>query len=230
MSTIEPLLSVVMPVFNEARTVNAILARVRATPFDKEIVCVDDCSTDGTAAQLEAETREHPETRVFRHEVNQGKGAAVATGLKQVRGKIAIIQDADLEYDPNDYAALLAPIMEGRTKAVYGSRFLGKRQDMASLHAAGNRFLTAATNILYGVHLTDMETCYKVFTADIARQLKLTSHRWGFDPEITARILRMGHRIEEVPISYAGRQEGKKISWKDGFVVMYTLVRCRLSS
>jgi glycosyltransferase involved in cell wall biosynthesis len=155
---------------------------------------------------------------------------AVRSGLATVTGDVVIIQDADLEYDPRDYAKLLRPIEEGRSKVVYGSRFLGEHKAMYFWHSVGNKSLTLVTNILFDTTLTDMETCYKVFTADIARSLRLTADRWGFDPEITAKILKQGHRIYEVPISYTGREfwEGKKISWRDGVTVLVTLVRCRL--
>lgn len=221
-------ISVVMPVYNEKETILEILRRVRAVPLDKEIVCVDDCSTDGTRALLEEEARAE-RISLFCHDHNQGKGAAVRTGLQQVTGDIVIIQDADLEYDPEDYPRLVRPILTGKTKVVYGSRFLGEHKAMYFWHAMGNNFLTLLTNLLFDSTLTDMETCYKVFTADIGRQLKLQSPGWGFDPEITARILRLGQRIYEVPISYAGREyyEGKKISWKDGFTVLATLLRYR---
>ena len=221
-------LSVIVPVYNEERTISEILDRVRAVPIPKEIIVVDDCSSDGTRAQLELE-REKPDTRVILHKLNKGKGGAVKTGLGAVTGDIVLIQDADLEYDPRDYHVLLRPILEGRAKAVYGSRFLGEHKAMYFWHALGNKFLTLVTNVLFDTTLTDMETCYKVFTADIARGLNIQQMRWGIDPEITAKILRGGTRIYEVPISYNGREfwEGKKISWTDAFVVLRTLVRYR---
>lgn len=223
-----PYLSVVMPVYNERAHIHEILERVRAVPVDKEIICVDDCSRDGTWDILQQEGQ-IPGTRIFRHEVNGGKGAAVATGMSHVEGDVVIIQDADLEYDPGDYIALLGPIKAGTTKVVYGSRFLGDRQSMSAANAMGNRLLTRAANTLFGTRLTDMETCYKVFTVDIARRLNLISKRWGIDPEITAKIIRMGHQIHEVPISYKGRsfEEGKTIRWHDGFTVLLTLLRFR---
>ncbi len=223
-----PYLSVVMPVYNERAHIQEILKRVRAVPIDKEIICVDDCSRDGTWDILLQEGQV-PGTRVFRHEVNGGKGAAVATGMSKVQGEVVIIQDADLEYDPSDYTKLLEPIQRGETRVVYGSRFLGTRQSMSAANAMGNRMLTQAANTLFGTRLTDMETCYKVFTADIAGRLDLVSQRWGIDPEITAKILRMGYRIHEVPITYKGRSfaEGKSIRWHDGFAVLLTLLRFR---
>jgi len=221
-------LSVIVPVYNEERTIAEILRRVRAVPIAKQIVVVDDCSTDGTRQQLAAE-EEHDDTIVVLHERNLGKGGAVRTGLENATGDIVLIQDADLEYDPRDYHALIRPILEGRSKAVYGSRFLGEHKAMYFWHALGNKFLTLVTNVLFDTTLTDMETCYKVFTDDIARTLDIQQMRWGIDPEITAKILRQGHRIYEVPISYNGREfwEGKKISWKDAFVVLRTLLRYR---
>jgi glycosyltransferase involved in cell wall biosynthesis len=222
-------LSVVVPVYNEAATIREILAQVRAVDLPLEIIVVDDDSTDGTREILKAEAAD-PATRVFMHKRNLGKGAAVRTGLLQVSGDIVLIQDADLEYDPRDYATLIRPIVEGRSRVVYGSRFLGEHKAMYFWHALGNKFLTLVTNVLFDTTLTDMETCYKVFTREIADSLDLKQDRWGVDPEITAKILRQGVRIYEVPISYNGREfwDGKKISWKDGFVVLKTLVRYRL--
>ncbi len=191
---------------------------------------VDDFSTDGTREILHEEAEEHADTKVFLHSQNMGKGAAVRTGLEHVSGDIIIIQDADLEYDPRDYVRLIRPIEEGRTKVVYGSRFLGEHKAMYFWHSLGNKILTLTTNMMFDTTLTDMETCYKVFTSDIGRKLKLNSNRWGFDPEITAKILKQGNRIYEVPIAYNGREfwEGKKISWKDGFTVLGTLIRYRI--
>lgn len=222
-------LSVVVPVYNEAATIREILAQVRAVDLPIELIVVDDASTDGTREILEDEAAA-PDTRVFIHTRNQGKGAAVRTGLQHVSGDIVLIQDADLEYDPRDYTTLIRPIVEGRSKVVYGSRFLGEHKAMYFWHSVGNKALTLVTNVLFDTTLTDMETCYKVFTREIADSLDLKQDRWGFDPEITAKILRQGVRIYEVPISYNGREfwDGKKISWKDGFVVLKTLVRYRL--
>lgn len=219
----------VIPVYNERATIGEILRRVLAAPVEKEIVVVDDGSTDGTTDILRAAAAAG-DIRLLRHERNWGKGAAVRTGLKAVAGDVVIIQDADLEYDPEDYPKLLRPIELGRSKVVYGSRFIGEHKAMFFWHSVGNRLLTLVCNVLYDTTLTDMETCYKVFTADIARNLRLTQRGWGFDPEITARILRMKHRIYEVPISYTGREhwEGKKIRWRDAFTVLLTLIKCRL--
>jgi len=223
-------LSVIIPIYNERDFLSELLARVRAVDIPKEIICVDDCSTDGSREILAEEAR-HGDLLVITHPVNRGKGAAVQSGLRQFTGDVVVIQDADLEYDPQDYHVLLRPILTGRAKVVYGSRFLGEHRAMRFWHSVGNRCLTLITNVLYDTTLTDMETCYKMFTADVARKLSLREPRWGFDPEITAQILKAGYRIYEVPISYAGREyhEGKKISWRDGFVVLATLLRCRFS-
>lgn len=220
-----------IPVCNEIGTIKEILDQIRAVelPQTKQIIVVDDCSTDGTRELLLEEEKRAKDIRVLTHARNQGKGAAVRTGLGSVSGDVVIIQDADLEYDPRDYARLLRPIEEGRARVVYGSRFLGEHKAMYFWHAVGNKLLTLTTNVLFDTTLTDMETCYKVFTIDIARSLRLRSDRWGFDPEITAKILRQGNRIYEVPIAYNGREfwEGKKISWKDGLSVLATLLRYR---
>ena len=223
-------ISVVIPVYNEERTIREIIERVLTVPlpFEKEVIVVDDCSTDSTWQELTT-LADEGKIRLFQHKVNKGKGAAVRTGLKQITGDVVIIQDADLEYDPADYPILLEPIIKGRSRVVYGSRFLGPHKAMYFWHSVGNKLLTLITNVLFDTTLTDMETCYKVFTADIARSLNLKSDRWGFDPEITAKILKQGNRIYEVPISYTGREfwEGKKISWKDGFTVIRTLIKYR---
>src|SRR5829696_10044315 len=225
-------LSVVIPVYNEVENIGEILKRVQTTKLANEIIVVDDGSQDGTRAALQ-QLDGKGKVRVILHERNQGKGAAVVTGLKAARGDILLIQDADLEYDPADYPILLRPILTGRSKVVYGSRFIGEHKAMYFWHSVGNQMLTLITNILFDSTLTDMETCYKVFTRDIAVRLKLRSDRWGFDPEITAKIMRMGHRIYEVPISYTGREhwEGKKIvAWRDGPRVLMTLLRYRFLS
>ncbi len=232
-------LSVIMPVYNERDTVRDIINQVRnvgltmqldsdTVTLDKEIIVVDDGSDDGTGEIL-AEEKERGDFRLLSHRRNQGKGAAVRTALAHSTGDLVLIQDADLEYDPRDYPALLRPILEGRVKAVYGSRFLGPRKAMLFWHMMANKILTLTTNILYNAILSDMETCYKVLDGDLARSLNLKSDGWGIDPEITAKVLKRGVRIFEVPISYYGREyyEGKKISWLDGFVVLWTLLKYR---
>jgi glycosyltransferase involved in cell wall biosynthesis len=227
--------SVIVPVYNECATIREIVRRIRAVDLSSlnltvEIVLVDDGSTDGTRDIL-PDLGRLPGVETILHEQNQGKGAAVRTGIAHARGDIVLIQDADLEYDPRDYVVLLQPIVEGRASVVYGSRFLGAHSAMYFWHQMGNKFLTTVANVLYNAALTDMETCYKVCTRDVIRSFDLHSNRWGFDPEITAKILKRRHRIYEVPISYVGREydEGKKISWKDALAVLATLLRYRIS-
>jgi glycosyltransferase involved in cell wall biosynthesis len=222
--------SVVIPCFNEVGTINELLDRVHAVPLNKEVIVVDDCSSDGTRELLKKRADERGDIVLRLMARNGGKGAAVREGLRAVTGDAVIIQDADLEYDPSDYPVLLRPIQTGRARVVYGSRFLGEHKAMYFWHSMGNQMLTLVCNVLFDTTLTDMETCYKVFTTDIAKRLRLREPRWGFDPEITARILRMGERIYEVPISYNGREfhEGKKINaLRDGPVVLLTLLRYR---
>ena len=222
-------LSVIMPVFNEKETIREILAQVRGVNMVSQIVVVDDFSTDGTREILKEEAAHDEALTLVVHDRNRGKGAGVRSGIERATGDIIIIQDADLEYDPRDYPMLIRPIVEGRVKVVYGSRFLGPRKDMLFWHMLGNKFLTLVTNILYDSTLSDMETCYKVMRADVAKSLNIKSDRWGIDPEITAKVLKRGNRIFEVPISYYGREffEGKKISWRDGLVVLWTLIKYR---
>ena len=220
-------LSVVIPVYNEEATVRQIVERVRAVGLHKEIVVVDDCSTDGTRDVLRQLERDE-DVRVFLHGYNRGKGAALRTGFDQVKGNIVIIQDADLEYDPQDYPSLLEPIRAGEADVVYGSRFLANpRQDPSWLHRFGNWLLTAASNRLTGQNLTDMETCYKVFRRDVLERLKLQENRFGFEPEITAKISQLGIRIHEVPIRYCSRsyREGKKIGLRDGISALHCIIR-----
>jgi glycosyltransferase involved in cell wall biosynthesis len=224
--------SVVIPCFNERETILELIDRVHAVPINKEVIVVDDFSTDGSRKLLEERAEMKGDIVLRLRERNGGKGAAVQDGLKCARGDVVIIQDADLEYDPADYPVLLRPIQTGKARVVYGSRFIGEHRAMYFWHSLGNKFLTLLCNALFDTTLTDMETCYKVFTIDIAHKLRLREPGWGFDPEITARILRMGNRIYEVPISYAGREfnEGKKITWRDGFVVLTSLLRYRFFS
>jgi glycosyltransferase involved in cell wall biosynthesis len=241
-------LSIIIPVYNEATTLPEILRRVRAVSvlvpvgftvdgddgqrinIDKEIIVVDDGSEDGSRQILEAEAAQG-HVRAFYHERNQGKGAAIRTGLKNATGDFLVIQDADLEYDPREYRLLLQPILEERANVVYGSRFRGgPTKTMFFIHMLGNRFLTLVTNILYDTILSDMETCYKCFRAEVIRDIPLRARGFEFEPEITAKVLKRGHRIYEVPISYTGREfeEGKKISpWRDGLKAVWTLVKYR---
>lgn len=226
-------LSIIMPVYNEKATIREILKRVRAVDvgMEKEIIVVDDGSKDGTREILREE-ESRGDIKVLYHEKNMGKGAAVRTGIASATGDFVIIQDADLEYDPQDYPALLKPLLEGKTEVVYGSRFLGGYgSSMLSWHRFGNKFLTAATNLLYGSSLSDMETCYKAFKASVIKSIPLRSNRFEIEPEITAKILKRGYKILEVPIRYRGREfhEGKKISWKDGFSALWTLLRYRFA-
>jgi glycosyltransferase involved in cell wall biosynthesis len=223
------LLSVIIPVFNERSTVAELLRRVRNVdlPLDLEVIVVDDGSSDGTDKILTA--LGDSTVRVIKHQANRGKGAAVRTGMEAVRGDLVIIQDADLEYDPEDWPKLLDPILRGKAQVVYGSRFTGERKNMLPMHWLGNRFLSLVTNVLYSSTLSDMESCYKLFDRQVLDGITIESDRFEFEPEITAKILRRGHRIYEVPISYAGREpeEGKKITWRDGFSALKALVRYR---
>ena len=219
-------LSVVMPVYNEAKTVEAILGRVLRTPDLFEIVVVDDASTDGTAAALGRVS--DPRVRVVRHPKNRGKGAALRTAFAEVTGEVVVIQDADLEYDPGDYPKLLEPIEAGLADVVYGSRFTGETHRVLFFwHYVGNRFLTTLSNMFTNLNLTDMETCFKAFRAEVLKGLNLRSERFGIEPEITAKIARKGWRIYETSISYHGRNyaEGKKITWRDGLAAVVAIVR-----
>lgn len=223
-------LSIIVPVFNEEKTVVFILKKVRQLPLpgiEKDIVVVNDGSSDATEKILRK--IKLPGIRIFHHEKNKGKGAAIRTAIPHTRGDFVIIQDADLEYDPNDYQKLLEPLMDGRADVVYGSRFLGVHRAFMFWHSLGNKFLTIVTNLLYDTILTDMETCYKVFRGEVLRGLTLKSNRFEIEPEMTAKILKAKFRVFEVPISYSGRsfEEGKKITWRDGFSALATLARYR---
>jgi glycosyltransferase involved in cell wall biosynthesis len=223
-------LTVVIPVFNEKSTIQEILRRVQAVEvgIDKEIIIVDDGSTDGTREILQQLAS--PAVKVILHEKNAGKGGALKTGFSHVDGDIVLIQDADLEYDPREFPVLLAPILDGRADVVYGSRFLGgPHRVLYFWHYVGNKALTTFSNMLCNLNLTDMETCYKVFRREVLQKINLKSRRFGVEPEITAKVARLRCRIYEVPISYSGRDyaEGKKIGWKDGIAAFFHIVRFR---
>ena len=225
------LLSVIVPVYNERATVAEVIRRIRAAtlPVDIEVIVVDDGSSDGSDKVLAA--LGDSTVRVINHEANKGKGAAIRTGMEAVKGDLVLIQDADLEYDPFDWPRLLEPILRGKAQVVYGSRFTGERKNMMPLHWMGNRFLSLVTNVLYSSTLSDMETCYKMFDRRVLEGITIESDRFDFEPEITAKILRRGYRIYEVPISYAGREadEGKKITWRDGIGALKALIKYRFT-
>ena len=226
-------LSIVIPVYNEVKTIAELatrVSRVHIPAMEKEIIIVDDCSSDGTREVLEDIGRGQEDLKILYHNYNQGKGAALRTGFKAVTGDTVIIQDADLEYDPREYPRLLEPIMDGRADVVYGSRFLGgPHRVLFFWHYLGNKFLTLLSNTMTNLNLTDMETCYKVFNRKVLEEISLKSNRFGIEPEFTAKIARKRFRIYEVPISYSGRDysEGKKITWRDGFVAIFTIFRFR---
>lgn len=226
-------LSIVIPVYNEAATLEHIVDVVRDVDvgLEKEIVLVDDCSTDGTREVLARLAEEDPTLRVAYHEVNRGKGAALRTGFAAATGDLVLIQDADLEYDPHEYPHLLAPILAGRADVVYGSRFLGggAHRVVYFWHYLGNKFLTTLSNMMTDLNLTDMEVCYKVFRRELIQSIPLKENRFGFEVEITAKVARRKCRVYEVPISYYGRDyaEGKKIGWKDGFSALRCILKYR---
>jgi len=223
-------LSIVIPVYNEESTLKEIIRQVQATPFEKEIVIVDDFSTDGSREILQ-DMGNDSGLRIFYHEKNMGKGASLRTGFQHVTGDIVIIQDADLEYDPSEYEMLLKPILEGKADVVYGSRFLGApRRVLYFWHSVANNVLTLFSNMMTNLNLTDMETCYKVFRREIIDKITIKSNRFGVEPEITAKIARMNARIYEIPISYSGRKysEGKKIGWKDAIGAFYYIIKFKL--
>jgi glycosyltransferase involved in cell wall biosynthesis len=231
----EGCLSVVMPVYNEGKTVHQIIERVLQQPMVLELIIVNDCSTDETRSVLEAIARGEARIRLFHHEVNQGKGAALRTGFQQARAEVVIIQDADLEYDPSEYHKLLKPILSGRADVVYGSRFLGSEAHRVLYywHSVGNYFLTQLSNMLSNLNLTDMETCYKAFRREIIQKINIEEDRFGFEPEITAKLARFSPRLRiyEVAVSYYGRtyEEGKKIGWRDGVAALFSIFKYNLS-
>lgn len=220
-------LSVIIPVYNEKATIAELIEQVKRVPLDKQIIVVDDCSVDGSREILQQAAS--PQVAVYFHQTNQGKGAAVRTGLEHATGDYVIIQDADLEYDPREYPKLIEPILAGQADVVYGSRFMGQIRDMSLIQRIGNRFLTLLTNLLYGTSLSDMETCYKLAPTKVMRSLKLRSRAFEFEPEVTAKLLKRGCRIVEVPITYTARgaAEGKKISWTHGFPALWCLIKYR---
>lgn len=226
-------LSVIIPCYNERDTILSIVEAVRAAPVtEKEIIIVDDCSKDGTREILEQQVRPLVD-KVILHDVNRGKGAALRTGFREATGDVVIVQDADLEYDPQEYPLLLQPIAEGKADVVYGSRFMGggPHRVVYFWHMVGNKFLTLLSNMFTNINLTDMETCYKMFRREIIQSITIEEDRFGFEPEITAKIARKGCRIFEVGISYYGRTyaEGKKIGWRDGFRAIYAILKYNLA-
>ena len=228
------LLSVVIPCFNEKDYIRELVAKVRNAPVtNKEIIIIDDCSTDGTKELLKNEVEPHVK-KVIYHEKNLGKGAALRSGFKEATGDIVIVQDADLEYNPNEYGKLIRPIVDDKADVVYGSRFLGSHEHRVLWywHTLGNRVLTTLSNMLTNINLSDMETCYKVFTKDVIQKLHLRENGFGIEPEITAKVAKLKCRIYDVGISYSGRTyaQGKKIGWKDGFYAIYCILRYNLFS
>jgi len=227
---IEPCLSVVTPIFNEAATVAEVIKTVLAQKPVQQLVIVDDCSTDGTWEKLQPLAQSEPRIKLVRHEINQGKGAALRTGFAHATSPIVIIQDADLEYDPAEYFRLLAPILSGKADVVFGSRFLGSPSGHRVLyywHSVGNKMLTTFSNMVTGLNLTDMETCYKVFRSEVIQKIQIEENRFGFEPEITAKVARLKMRVYEVGVSYYGRTyvEGKKIGWRDGVRALWCILK-----
>lgn len=226
----DPLLSVVMPVFNEVETVEEIIRRVQAVPLRTQLIVIDDGSTDGTRDVL-ARLQQELGFTLLLQPWNQGKGSALRRGFESVLGEVVVVQDADLEYSPEELPHLIELICEGRADVVFGSRFLGRHRVFLFTHYAGNRLLTLVTNLLYNTMLTDMETCYKVMRTEVVRSMRLRSNGFGIEPELTAKIFKRGYRVYEVPITYDGRgyQEGKKITWRDGVVALWVLLKYRFT-
>jgi glycosyltransferase involved in cell wall biosynthesis len=226
---IEPCLTVVMPAFNEAETIADVVRNVLLQRPVQQLIIVDDCSTDGTWDKLRPLAENEPRIKLIRHEHNQGKGAALRTGFSHATSPIVIIQDADLEYDPEEYSRLLKPILSGKADVVFGSRFMSSdaRRVLFYWHSLGNNFLTMVSNMATGLNLTDMEVCYKMFRREIIQRIRIEEDRFGFEPEITAKVARLKVRVFEVPISYYGRTyaEGKKIGWRDGFQALWCILK-----
>jgi glycosyltransferase involved in cell wall biosynthesis len=227
----DPVLGVIVPAYNEVATLAAVLERVLRQPSVAQVVVVDDASTDGTY-EIAQRFRSNPRVRVLHHPVNRGKGAAIQTGLEAVTAPLVVIQDADMEYDPLEYQRLIAPILEGRADVVYGVRGFASQTAYSYWFVIGNRLVTTATNVLFNCYLNDMETGFKCMRTDLMRRLRLSGNRFDIEPQITARLLRLGYRIHEVPIGYyaRSREEGKKLTWRDGVKALVTLAKLRLAS
>jgi len=229
MNTEKRLLSVIMPAYNEASTISEVVEMVLRQPSVQELIIIDDCSKDGTWEVLQKLVNQHPQIKIYRHEVNQGKGAALRTGIAAATSPIVLIQDADLEYDPHEYEKLIHPILTNKADVVFGSRFAGggEHRVLYYWHSVGNQFLTMLSNMATNINITDMETCYKVFRREIIQKITIEENRFGFEPEITAKVAKLHARIYEVPISYYGRtyEEGKKIGWRDGLRAIWCILK-----